>query len=115
MLEAVDRLRGDADAYLTIDGRDIEQNTELALEWSQEAATWAIMGDADEYRLSQTAQAIVRILEEADEPVGPAYVGDLLGISQNTAQQRMYQMSKTGEIKNPARGKYAHNDYKEPS
>jgi hypothetical protein len=112
------RKRGDADAYLTIDGRDIEENAELALKWSQQAATWTIMGDAEEYRISQTRRDILRVVEEAGEPVGPTYVADLLDMPANTAQQRMYQMSNSGELKNVARGKYTthkdtHKDHKD--
>jgi hypothetical protein len=60
------RKRGDADAYLHVDGRDIENPTELALKFDPNAATWAVMGDAEEYRKSETRRAIVKTLEEAD-------------------------------------------------
>jgi RecA-family ATPase len=52
------RKRGQADAYLHVDGRDIENPTELALKFDPNAATWAIVGDAEEYRLSQQRAAI---------------------------------------------------------
>jgi hypothetical protein len=59
-------------------------------------------------------RAILRILEEAGEPLGPKDVTELLeerGVhkSRNTVKRRMYQMSKAGLLKNQD-GKYApHN------
>jgi hypothetical protein len=100
------RKRGQADAFLHIDGRDIENPTELALKWDAEAATWAVMGDAEEYRKSETRRAIVKALEDADEPLGPKDVAGLLDMPENTIKQRMYQMSKDGELKVVSRGLY---------
>lgn len=104
------RKRGDADAYLHVDGRDIEEPTELALKVDQNAATWVIMGDAEEYRRSETRRKILKALEEADEPLGPKDVAELTDLPENTVRQRLYQMSKDGEVKVVARGQYvAHN------
>jgi Fe2+ or Zn2+ uptake regulation protein len=100
------RKRGQADAYLHVDGRDIESPTELALKFDPNAATWAIMGDAEEYRLSETRRAIVKILEEADEPLGPKDVAELLEMPENRIKQRLYQMSKDGEVRVVSRGRY---------
>jgi len=100
------RKRGQADAYLHVDGRDIENPAELALKWDAEAATWAIMGDAEEYRKSETRRAIVKVLEDADEPLGPKDVAELLDMPENRIKQRLYQMSKDGEVKVVSRGRY---------
>jgi hypothetical protein len=62
------RQRGRADAYLHIDGRDIEQAAELAMKFDAQAATWAIVGDAEEYRMGEGRREISRVLEDADEP-----------------------------------------------
>ncbi len=58
------RKRGQADAYLHVDGRDIENPTELALKFDQNAATWAVMGDAEEYRMSETRRKIMEAAVE---------------------------------------------------
>jgi hypothetical protein len=100
------RKRGQADAYLHVDGRDIENPTELALKWDADAVTWTVMGDAEEYRQSETRRAIVKALEDADEPLGPKDVAKLLDLPENRIKQRMYQMSKDGELKVVSRGLY---------
>jgi hypothetical protein len=47
------RQRGEADAYLYGDGRDYENPVELALKWNASTATWAILGDAEVYAMSE--------------------------------------------------------------
>jgi hypothetical protein len=106
------RKRGDADAYLTVDGRDIEEHTELALRWHQDAATWAIMGDAEEYRLIGERREIVRVLRESyPEPLGAKDTAIAIGKGDpkgyNATRQRLYQMSQSGEVKTAGRGKYS--------
>jgi len=101
------RQRGDADAYLHVDGRDIEEPTELALEFDHDAATWAIKGDADDYRKGKLRRAIVKALEDAEEPMGAQDVTDAVDEKYDNVRQRLYQMSKAGEVKTVARGRYA--------
>src|SRR5215207_9041169 len=100
------RKRGEADGFLTVDGKDIEERTELALKWDGLAATWSVIGDAEEHRLSETRAAILRAFEDADESLAPADVADILDQPRNTIKQRMYQMSKDGELKVQSRGQY---------
>jgi len=105
------RKRGEADAYLTIDGRDIEEHTELALRWHQDAATWSIMGDAEEYRLIGERREILQVLKESyPEPLGAKDISIAIGKSDpkgyNATRQRLYQMSNAGEVKTVGRGKY---------
>ena len=100
------RKRGDGDAYLTIDGKDIEERTELAAKWDPLAATWTIIGDAEAHRISETRAAILRTVADADGPVGPTDVADALDEAANKIKQRMYQMSKDGDLRVVSRGQY---------
>ena len=97
------RKRGKANANLHVDGRDIENPTELALTFDQKTATWADISDTEEYK-SETRR---KIIEAAVEwPAGPKEVADKLGMPENTIKQRMYQMSKDGDLKVPSLGLY---------
>lgn len=78
----------------------------MPLKFDQNAATWAVMGDAEEYRRSETRHAIVKVLEEAEEPLGPKDVAELLDMPENRIKHRLYQMSKDGEVKVVSRGRY---------
>jgi hypothetical protein len=111
------RQRGSADAFLHVDGRDIENPTELALNFDQSAATWAIVGDAEQYRMSEGRRAILRILENADESLGPKEIAAILADSKHrtgheasygAVREMLSQMVKDGQVKNLGRGRYVH-------
>ena len=101
------RDRGRADAFLYVDGRDIEEPRELALRWDAELASWSLAGDAEEYRVSQERQDIIRVLEEAGEPMTPKEVAELLDKAPNAVKYLMWRMSKDGQLEAVGKGRYA--------
>ena len=100
------RQRGEADAYLTVDGKDIKERQELALKWDAPACTWAIQGDAEEYKMSKARQEIRQVVEGAEGPVTPTYVADALGKSFNTVKKTMWEMSRDGQLSSKGNGRY---------
>lgn len=94
------RERGRADAFLYVTGREIEEERELALKWDADLASWSIVGDAAEYKLSEERAAIVRALEETGEPMTPTEVADALGEKFNNVKQRLWHMAKDGQLVN---------------
>jgi AAA domain/Ribonuclease R winged-helix domain len=105
------RKRGDADAFLLVDGREIDNPMELGLTWDQKTATWAIAGDAEYFRLSEERRAILTILEYADEPLGPKAITAMLnarGIAMKygAVREMLSQMVKDGQVVNVNRGAY---------
>src|SRR5919112_4922073 len=101
------RDRGRADAYLHVTGREIEEEAELALRWNADLASWTLVGDAEEYRISKERQEIVRVLEEAEEPMTPKEVAELLGKSVNAVKYLMWKMSKDGQLATVGKGRYS--------
>jgi hypothetical protein len=101
------RERGQADAYLTVDGKDIKDRQELALSWDANVCTWTVQGDAEEYKLSKARQEIKCVVEEADEPVTPTYVADALSKSFNTVKKTMWEMSRDGQLSSTGSGRYS--------
>jgi hypothetical protein len=100
------RDRGRGDAYLHVDGRDIEEPAELALTWNPNTACWTLAGDAEEFRLSRERAEILWRLEEHGEPMTPTEVADTLGKPVNSVKQRLWRMSKDGQI-SAADGRYS--------
>ncbi len=100
------RDRGSADAYLYVDGRDIEEPRELALQWDANITGWSLMGDAETYRMSQERQAICRVLENADGPLRPQEVADALDKKPGAVREMMGQMEKQGILAKPSYGLY---------
>ena len=101
------RERGEADAYLTVDGKDIKDRQELALGWDANVCTWTVQGDAEQYKISKERREIRRVVEEADEPVTPTYVADALGKSFNTVKKLMWEMSRDGQLRSTGNGRYS--------
>jgi AAA domain len=101
------RDRGCADAYLHVTGREIEEEAELALRWESDLASWTLVGDAEEYRISKERQEIVRVLEEAGEPMSPKEVAEFLSKPPNTVKYLMWKMSKDGQLATVGQGRYS--------
>jgi hypothetical protein len=72
------RGRGEADATLQATGRDISEQ-ELALRFSSEARTWAILGDAAEYALGETRKELLDAVR-AHGSLTPKQVAAVTGI-----------------------------------
>jgi AAA domain len=51
-------------AFLTVVGRDLDEDRELALKWHQQTATWHIEGDAERFKLSPEQRRVVELLIE---------------------------------------------------
>ena len=101
------RDRGKADAYLHVTGREIEEEAELALTWDANLASWALAGDADEYRLSEERRAIVKALGRAYAPMSPKDLAEALDKSPGSVKVLLGEMVKAGQVANPSYGKYA--------
>jgi hypothetical protein len=106
------RRRGEADANLFGDGRDFENPVELALKWNASTATWTILGDAEEFGMSEQRRAQLRVLESADKkPLGPKVITERLNASgtemkNGAVRELCSQMAKDGQIKNLGWGQY---------
>ena len=100
------RKRGDADAYLMVDGKDIEEPQEMALGWDVATCSWTAQGDAAIYRLNKERREIIELLEREDEPMGPKAVAELLDKGYDATKQMMKRMSDDGQLKQEGYGKY---------
>jgi hypothetical protein len=100
------RDRGRHDATLHVDGRDVEEPAELALTWDGELASWTLVGDAEEYRMSAERAKIIEVLRASKEPMSPKEIATALGIDVRNVSQRLYQMKQAGQVKTPNYGRY---------
>jgi AAA domain len=98
------RQRGRGDAVLLLTGRDCDEQ-ELAVEFTPETGLWSILGDAAQYRLSQERAAILDVLQDAGEPLGPSQVARALGKEVNVTKLTMRRMWSDGQIQS-VDGKY---------
>lgn len=98
------RSRGQADAMLSITGRDVDEQ-ELALSFDAETCKWTLLGDGDEYRLTSARRDIVNIIK-ANKMMTPNQVSKALNKNRNTTRWLMAEMSKDGTLKAWGDGKY---------
>ena len=92
------RERGQHDAALFVTGRDVDEQ-ELALVWHAPSALWAIVGQAEDYRLSKERAEVMAMFEkEGNCPLTPTQAADLLGKNKNTVKKLMWQMSRAGQL-----------------
>jgi hypothetical protein len=77
------------------------------LKWNADLASWTLVGDAEEYRVSQERQDILRVLGEAGEPMTPKDVADFLDKPPNNVKYLMWRMSKDNQLSMAGKGRYS--------
>lgn len=113
-------LSGAADTTIVLDrdgngatlygrGRDIEE-IESAVEFNKEACCWHVLGQAAQVRRTDERAAILEVLHEADEAMGPREIAVATGADRNNVDQLLYKMMKEGEVRKAKRGRYTHPD-----
>lgn len=98
--------RGAADAFLYVDGRDIENSQDYALRWDNHIKNWSIQGDAPKYRMSQERREIVEVLEK-NAPMGPKAIAEVLDKNVSTIKNLLSKMVKDRQVKNIGSGLYS--------
>lgn len=91
------RERGQADAFLSVTGRDIEDERDYGLTWDKTLATWRIEGDAELLKRSPERAAIVELLEDAG-PLRPAEIAERLGKSGGAVRRLLPKLVDAGTI-----------------
>lgn len=114
------RERGRADAFLYVTHRDLEEDKEIALNWSSETALWTDKGDASEYRLSQERAAVLNVLDGVGGGLGPKDIHEALEeegckTTYNAVRRLLPKMARDGQLKNPRQGVYTLPEEEEDS
>jgi hypothetical protein len=111
-------LSGAADTTIVLDrdsngatiygrGRDIEE-IESAVEFNKGDCRWFVLRQASEVRRTDKRSAILDVLHDADEPMGPREISVAAGADRNNIDQLLYKMAKAGEVLKAKRGRYIH-------
>ncbi|AUX77995.1 bifunctional DNA primase/polymerase [Sinorhizobium fredii] len=87
-------------------GRDTDE-IDLAMKFDPETARWTILGERPEVERSDERRAIIRVLEEAGEPMSPKDIAAALGRKDVSVRALLSKMLKKGEITQPKYGVYA--------
>jgi hypothetical protein len=98
------RERGQADATLTVTGRDVDE-AELALAFRKENCLWQLMGNADDYRVSKERAEILALFA-GGKVLSPKEVETLTGKPGPAVRQLLSKMAHDGQLVATERGKY---------
>ncbi len=98
------RTRGEADGFLKAAGRDIDEQ-EIALSLEKDKG-WAVLGEGVEYRMSRERRDIVKILADADGPLGVNEITAMTGRDYGSVRLMLSRMVKDFEIARIGRGQY---------
>ncbi len=90
---------------LYVRGRDVEE-AEHAVSFDKASCRWVIIGDAADVQRSDTRKAILRVLSETNEPMGPSDIAAAAGLNENVVKQRLHKMVPAGEVVKYARARY---------
>jgi len=102
----LNRRRGQSDATLHTSGRDISEQA-IALHWDSELGTWAMMGDAEEYKHAQRRREIMEVVEkEGTVGISPVEVAELLEAPHGSIKVLMMKMEREGALERISRGRY---------
>ena len=99
------RSRGQADATLHVTGRDIEEQ-ELALRFASEIGTWSLLGDADEWRMSETRRHIIDAIRDADQPLRPKQIAEEADAEYGVVKHLVRKMVDDNQLATDGRGHY---------
>jgi predicted transcriptional regulator len=79
---------------------------QLALQWAADVASWVLVGDAEEYRMSEERRRIVELLNRVGEAMGPKAIASAAELNYGSVRVMLSQMVSDGLIASPERGKY---------
>jgi hypothetical protein len=99
--------RNSQGTILYLRGRDIEE-AEHAVMFNRDTCRWTIMGDAAEIRRSDSRQAILQVLTDADETMTPGEIATATSLQRNNVDQLLFKMVTDGEALKASRGHYVH-------
>ncbi len=92
--------------FLSGRGRDLPE-FEKALSFDKTRGLWTLLGEASDYRGSETARKITDVLSDTSEGMSLAEIHAVVGGEYQSLKQRLYRMSLSGEVRKLDRGKYA--------
>jgi AAA domain len=93
------RERGKHDATLHVAGKDIEEEREHALTWDANLTNWTLVGDAQDFRMSDQRREIRAAMLGLSRPVTTAEVANKVDKDYQATRYLMVRMEEEGLIR----------------
>jgi hypothetical protein len=104
LVMARDRCQNDATLFVT--GRDVDE-TKLALRFDGSAATWSVVGNAEQVRLSAERRAVIDCIRSTGHPMRPKEIAEMLSKSPGGTRKIIHDMVQAGQLNAVEDGYYA--------
>ena len=90
----LNRTRGNADAFLYVDGRDIEEQGKHPLQWDPQVCSWTLQdGEPIRYEMSEERRVIYDALPEyGTDGIGPKVVAEVTGMTVDNVKKLLGKM-----------------------
>ena len=105
------RAKGQADAELFITGRDVD-DTELALTFNDETKSFSILGQAEEFRMSEERRQVLELLKATNGAMQLKDIAEALGKKETSVSNLLKGLIENGFVEQPGYGKYQFRDRK---
>lgn len=104
------RPRTKPDGSLFVMGRDIKDESDLAVQFTSSVASWRVVGKAEDIQISNERKAIIEVLRDIGEPATPKQVAEMLDDRRTygTVQRTLLRMANDGQIGRDQRGAYSY-------
>src|SRR5262249_44800666 len=92
---------------LYVEGRDLVDTVEKAVQFDRETCRWTILGEAAEFHRSAERTRVLAVLKEAGRPLSVNEIKAAADLQNRDAADKLLQrMAGAGEIRRFDRGKY---------
>ncbi len=108
-LAILKRERGSADAFLYVTGRDVIEN-DYALKFDNDFCRWKIIGNAQEFKMSESRLDIIGYLRRIGEPKSAKEISEATGKNYSTTRSLLSKMVAEGQLFQPEEGLYYINN-----
>jgi len=98
------RARGENGGILALTGRDIENDSDLAMAFDKATGSWTVLGEARQVVGSVTEQKILQVLEIAGEPITRKEIIESTGLTLDSVKSALRRMRQRGLVHPTARG-----------
>ncbi len=94
----IDRQRGSNDATLHVIGRDIEDETALAIRFDRTTCNWRLLGNQEEITASRARDGLLSVFKEQGRPMMPKEVAELAGRNPGSVRRLLRAMAEAGNL-----------------
>jgi RecA-family ATPase len=99
------RQRMSSESVLFVAGRDIEEKT-FALRFDRPTCSWAMIGLAEEYRMSKERQEVVQLLRGSQGSIKLKDIASALGKKEPVVHKHLSSLVEAGLVEQPGYGLY---------